>query len=121
MTDTNRFTVLARRTAARTVATAFMPAELGVERAALDGAKCLQVMIEERKKSRLGREVGADELVLVSEAVTKSLEALRCFAQAHKMLIRIPEQNDMDDTFGPACGPNVSTLRAVPGLDRDAA
>lgn len=121
MTIDRKLNVLARRHSARVVAEAFMPAERGVEQAAIDGAHCIQVMIDERKKSRLHADVGADELVLVARGVTLALESYRAFATAHRTLIKIPAEHHMDEQFGPSCGENGPVRQHEDGVDRIAA
>lgn len=121
MSDPKRIAVLARRSSVKTVATAFMPAELAVEQAALHGARCITVMIEERKKSQLPPHTGIEQIMLVSEGVTKALESFRYFALAHADLIKIPEEHGMAPAFGPACGPNFAKLGQTEELDRAAA
>lgn len=115
-----RFTVLARRSAPRNVAIAFIPVEQAAEQAVLAGARCIDVMIAERKKARLHADVGADELVLVAEGIYHATQSYAALAKAHTKLIQIPAKNDMEETFGPICAPNTGALDEQ-GLDRQVA
>lgn len=105
MTD-RRISVMARRTAAAAVATAFMPMEKSAEATAAHGANCIAVMLEQRAAAKLGPDVGADALVLISEATTKALQAHRDLARAHAILLRIPGEQDIPAGYGPDCAPN---------------
>lgn len=121
MHHNKRTTVLARRTAPRKVAEAFMPAEIATEAAVTAAANCVGVMIAQRKAAKLEPHIGADALVLVSEGLADAAKAFRSFALAHSAMIKIPAQNDMDDLYGPTCGPNTTGLAEVSTLDRSAA
>lgn len=121
MPNVDRMTVLARRTAPRKVAEAFMPAEIATEEAVAAAAFCVGVMIAQRKAAKLEPHVGADALVLVTEGLADAAKAFRSFALAHSAMIKIPEQNGMPSMYGPTCGPNVAALADVTDLDREAA
>ena len=121
MHNADRMTVLARRTAPRKVAEAFMPAEIATEEAVVAAASCVCVMMAQRKAAKLEPHVGVDALVLVTEGLADAAKAYRSFALAHSAMIKIPEQNDMPSTYGPTCGPNVAGLTEATNLDRDAA
>lgn len=106
MSQERRIAAATRRTLADTVASAFIPTEESAEATAAHGAKCISVMIEQRRTAMLPPEAGAEALVLIAKGTHEALQSHLSFATAHKLLTDIPGQYGLPMGFGPDCAPN---------------
>lgn len=94
-------TLLARRRqkSVDRVKTAFLDCERTAEEAAILSARCMLLMLEERRSSRMPIETGADALAHVADGIAHAGRAFAALAKAHPHLRVIPAQLDIVD-FG---------------------
>lgn len=90
----------ARVTAVHAVANAIRSTEAAVDRTAIDAARCMTVMMEQRGAANLPLPVGADALRHVSRAAALLVEARQCFIDAHHCLNDVPRQIGLERMYG---------------------
>lgn len=103
-----------RTDAAEKVKSSFLPAERSAESAAVHGARCIAVMLEERTRARLPLDAGQEALEHVVRATNLALEAHRHFSDAHRLLATLSEQIGVTTAYGPDdCPPNKPLAEAT--------
>ena len=89
-----------RVTAVHAVANAFIAAERSVDRTAMDAARCMAIMMEQRASANLPLPTGADALAHVSRAASLLVQARHAFIEAHRCLNGLPGQIGLERMYG---------------------
>lgn len=104
-----------RTEAVLNVKSAFLPAERSAESAAAQGARCIAVIIEERKRARLPFDTAAEALDQIVMATNMALESRKHFIAAHRLLAALPAAMGVEVAYGPdECPPNSGELQTAP-------
>ena len=81
-----------RRAAVEAVAASFLCVEAAAQQAAIGGAQCITVMIEERSKANLPADVAAEEMEMLAEGVLMSVRAYAQMTRLHARMRLLPKK-----------------------------